>query len=694
MSSIFKKPKLSPVKGRNGYDMGYRRNFTAAPGMLLPVFHDFANPGDKYVLNSSLFIRTEALQTAALMRLKAHVEWFFVPITHLFSRWNEFFNGTNDIMSSIYVNSDNVPYGPVSTLPLYSVSNVTNFENVTSSAQQSSYLFSGKTTTNGVTTVNLTVDDFGVPRVWNLRRLWDLLGYGNLSDLSSSTSKRYTFLTHLAYHKIFHSHYNLTDWFPNNSNLYSLDRFFNSTNNGNIYYFYPVLSTLHYRPWRKDYFTNLMPQPLFNDSFASFIENSLSTLDPVSSDVNPEVALGSQISEASLNVSKITNFDLGYHSYSSLPSSEKSVLGFNNNANSSGFGKKVGRQGGVASNDVSTDTEGYFNIRSSAATSNNPDSIVTDVSVNGDLSPQLRAADIRSMFAYDKLMRVTAFAGGHYEDQTLAHFGYKMPQGISKEAYFLGAQTTDISINEVVATSTTRDSSGSVSGAGTVIGDIAGKAFGASRPFKDHAFTCPCHGIIMAIFSIEPLAEYATMNVEDQNKARTSLDFYHPEFDNVGMQPFFGDFGRFSYDPSLPGTEIEDSLSGWTYRYAQYKSTFDKVNEGFYDTSKSTWVAYKQFVMELYSKSFNGSRPSELSVFQRFFIFPQYTNDVFLVSFPSFGNKTGVQARYSYDSPSDSNWKNEFLQPEMVYSGDNFLVSADFMCYKTSIMSVHSLPQI
>ena len=79
---------MQPRLGRNGFDLSFRRCFTAPCGMLLPVAQDFANPGDKYKLNSASFIRTEAVQTAAFMRLKAHVEWFFVPVTQLYSLWN------------------------------------------------------------------------------------------------------------------------------------------------------------------------------------------------------------------------------------------------------------------------------------------------------------------------------------------------------------------------------------------------------------------------------------------------------------------------------------------------------------------------------------------------------------------------------------------------------------------------------
>lgn len=91
MANIFSKPKPQHSGGRNGFDLSFHRTFTAPCGMLLPVAKDFAYAGEKYRLNSQLMIRTQPLQTAAFMRLKAHVDWHFCPMPHLFRPWNEFF---------------------------------------------------------------------------------------------------------------------------------------------------------------------------------------------------------------------------------------------------------------------------------------------------------------------------------------------------------------------------------------------------------------------------------------------------------------------------------------------------------------------------------------------------------------------------------------------------------------------------
>lgn len=631
MSSIFKKPDLTPRKGRNGFDLSFRRMFTAPCGMLLPVATDFSNPGDKYKLNSSLFVRTEAVQTAAMMRLKAHVDWFFVPITQLYSLWNEFFNSTNDVMSSIY----DTALADLTKLPSASVfPYMWNFVD-------NAVLGSKTTVSGGKQNFKLTVDEFGVPYLFNFRRLWDMLGYGSLDSYKYAFADNMSFnlFPFLAYHKIYHSHYNLTNWFPNNPKLYNADQWY-SDKSMNPVNFVNILSTMHYRRYRTDFWTNVLPQPVFSSSYANFISSFAFNSDTRYS-VNPE---GISLSTVDRRL------------YSNL-----GISGVNSDVPS-------------ISGDLAQSQSVYLGS-----------------SFRVTESPQvpISVTDIRAMFALDKLLRVTAFAGSHYDEQVKAHFGYEMPKGLGDEAYFLGNQTTDISINEVVATSSTATKEGSsttVEGAGTVIGDIAGKGFGASNGSKDINFEAPCHGYIMAIFSIEPIPDYASRGCEVQNRYSNSFDFYHPEFDNVGMQPLFG---QFTYVDNTPNSE---QLSGWQYRYSEWKTKFDIVNEGFWNTSKDSWVGSKQSV-------FDFSQKPVLNRNFMFYVCPQYTNSIFMNPFPFYSNANPylvplTQAIEGNNDSFTSDWSNKAMSAGVVYAGDNFLVSSDFKIYKSSIMSVHSLPKM
>lgn len=617
MSSIFKKPKVRPNLGHNGFDLGRRRLFTSPCGMLLPIFWDMASPGEKYRCNSSIFVRTEAIATAAMMRLKAHVDWAFVPITQIYSLFNEFFNGTQDVMSSIFNTQEVDGVNHMNTLPYFDASKV-----VFDPMNYASFFVQGTPPSSIGIKYQPKVDNCGSPLLYNFRRMWDMLGYGSLSYANyvddNSHSKKLTLLPYLAYHKIFHSKYFMNDWFVNNPSLYNVDQFY-TTNVIADSTALNIMSTIHYRPYRTDYFTNILPSPTFSKAFANAINGNLV--------------------DRNADLRKLINPE-GFDEYANALYSE----GYNQDFPDESQGSSL------------------------------------EINQSGD-DLRLSAGDIRATFALDKLLRVTAFAGSHYEDQTLAHFGFKIPQGISKEAYDLGSQTADISINEVVSTATTDPGS---SAAGTTLGDIVGKGFGSIKGGDVVNFTAPCHGILMAIYSIEPIPEYASIVQEKKNLYREVFDFYHPELDNLGMQPM-----ATSLFQSSNGS-ISSDMFGWTYRYAELKTNFDVINESLFDTSRASWQGNKQ--MAFIDTLANGTQPTNISRFNLFYIIPQYTNSIFENPFKSFAN---LDNKDLFVTVADT-WKNPdgHCTPAFVYSGDNFINNVDIQCFKVSPMSVHSLPKI
>lgn len=617
MSSIFQKPTVRPNLGHNGFDLSRRRLFTSPCGMLLPIFWDFASPGEKYKCNSSIYVRTEAISTAAMMRLKAHVDWFFVPVTQLYSLWNEFFNGVDDNMSSIFSITTLEGNKNGNSLPYY---NIKNF--ISGPIGNSIDKFFVESPTTGLVTgtkYQPSVDETGTPYLFNARRLWDMLGFGSLSNtiLNNSQNQRpISLFPYLAYHKIFHSKFLVTDWFKNDPSLYNVDKYYSGPIDEHTAF--RIMSTIHYRPYRTDYFTNILPSPFYSTAFANFINNNLT----------------------------IQTSDL----------------------------RSAVNNEGIVGNLLSNDTNDVITSPTSAR----------GATLKQTNSNYITAGDIRATFALDKLLRVTAFAGSHYEDQTLAHFGHKMPEGISKEAYDLGSQTADISINEVVATSQTNPDV-----AGGQLGDIAGKGFAVTDGGKPVDFTAPCHGILMAIYSIEPIPEYASVVQERKNFYCERFDFYHPEFDNVGMQPFDTPL---LYNSNAP---ISDKISGWTYRYSELKSNFNVVNESLWDTSRASWQGNKQ--MPYLSGVASTGNAIEMSKFNVFYIIPQYTNSIFKYPYKSYANLSendkfilGPQD----GSSTQTSWRDPSLLSSVCYSGDNFINNVDIQCFKVSPMSVHSLPKI
>lgn len=653
MSNIFKKPAAKAKLSFNGFDLSRRRIFTSPCGMLLPIYKRFMSPGEKVKLNSRSFIRTEAIQTAAFTRLTAHVDWFFVPINQLMSLWNEFFNQTQDIESSAFYGDNLVNTKTGIELPTYNAYfALTQPFTVSGQSEHKDLQFWSRPNSDGKN-YTLENDDMGVPYMWNFRRLWDMLGYGSLSRPDSSITSSGTlnnlslpFFDFLAYHKIFYGFYNKSQWFENDVSMYNIDSCFTRTTN--LPNYPKILSTIHYRPFKVDYFTNVFPQPIFGTNFANAIGGGFLN----------ETDSSNVINQNGLNLRALINPEGKFTDGSDLISN--------------GLGTYQG--------DNSGESNPYLPF---SASSNS----VQNVGLYGEgktFLQSLSPTDIRAMFALDKLLRITAMNGSHYEDQTLAHFGYKMPKGISKEPYYIGSQHTPININEVVATSTT-----TAKGAGSVIGDIAGKGFTPPpKDCKDVSFECPCHGFIMGIFSIEPDPDYASFGMELQNRYVNNLDFFRPELDNIGMQPMFGQFNGLTIVPN------SENVFGWTYRFAELKTSFDVVNEGFHSTSLDAWTTYKQ----------SGYKYGDtISQFNMFFISPQYTNNIFLKNFPKYGpnhwlNTSGIESPgdlfWPWNFPAETDTKSSAVTAMDVYSTDNFLVCMDIKCYLSSPMSVHSLPKM
>lgn len=169
---------------------------------------------------------------------------------------------------------------------------------------------------------------------------------------------------------------------------------------------------------------------------------------------------------------------------------------------------------------------------------------------------------IRAMFAQDKLLAITRRSGKHYDAQTLAHFGVEVPQGISGEVMYLGAHHQPIYINDVIATAGT-DS--------TPLGEVGGKGYGYGRT-DNIKFEAKCHGVLMAIYSCDVDYNYNPMGVDKLLTYISSNDFFHPEYENLGMQLFH---------PYQSQTEAHEghpsNASQWVYRYWEQKLKFPRV---------------------------------------------------------------------------------------------------------------------
>lgn len=76
--------------GRSVFDLSYEKKFPADMGILYPVLHEEAVPGDHWKIGNQLVIRFMPLLAPLLHEVNVTVHYFFVPFRLLWDEWEEF----------------------------------------------------------------------------------------------------------------------------------------------------------------------------------------------------------------------------------------------------------------------------------------------------------------------------------------------------------------------------------------------------------------------------------------------------------------------------------------------------------------------------------------------------------------------------------------------------------------------------
>lgn len=229
---------------RNAFDLSHNDVFSCAPGMLLPISTTEVLPNEHYEINPQIFLRTMPLNSAAFVRMRQHIEFFFVPMRVLCRQFPQFVVGTKYPISNIdTLNSFS------GSLPSTSIRNLAWAASALSSA-------------------DIQVDGMGSDIPTQAVRLLDLLGYGvtstavfNETDLP--TSYNVSLFRLACYQKIYSDYYRNPYYESVDVDSFNLDSLYGkvlakspASNHGLIRKFL----TLRYRNWAKDYFTAVQPQ--------------------------------------------------------------------------------------------------------------------------------------------------------------------------------------------------------------------------------------------------------------------------------------------------------------------------------------------------------------------------------------------------------------------------------------------------
>lgn len=238
---------------RQPHDMSQSITLSFSTGMELPVYFDMLHLGDDIYFSANMFCRLQNPITAALADIDIHFDYFFVPLSVMFTPAPSMFYQTDDLLSDMFLKSSNANF---QRFPLISVDGslreIKNSDNGVGSNQKRIYR-------SGVTTefYNGVFDCWG-KAAYRLCDFLDLSArplFGTDDNLQFNPNITPWFLC--AYHAC-HELYYRNDDREGKSYIYNIDSYYDSSQALSSSKFF----TLNYVNRYKDYFNAVKVSPI------------------------------------------------------------------------------------------------------------------------------------------------------------------------------------------------------------------------------------------------------------------------------------------------------------------------------------------------------------------------------------------------------------------------------------------------
>lgn len=225
MASIFSKVAKKKVPSSN-FNLSFEKKLSMNFGTLVPTLCEEVLPGDRFNVNTELLIKFAPLKAPVMHRLKAKVDYFFVPEFQISEVFSRFINPK--------VNTDSNPV----VLPYLAAKHIRY-----------------QTEQSGASMVGSLADYFGLPVTQTA--LW-------------TSEKKISIRPFMAYQHIYNSFFRdqnaepLEGANPQTTSLFLVDQYLDKE--GDFTSGVPSnqlknLMTLRSRAWKKDYFTSALPTP-------------------------------------------------------------------------------------------------------------------------------------------------------------------------------------------------------------------------------------------------------------------------------------------------------------------------------------------------------------------------------------------------------------------------------------------------
>ena len=269
MANIMSLKSIRNKPSRNGFDLSFKKNFTAKAGELLPVMVKEVLPGDTFKVNLKAFTRTQPVNTAAFARIREYYDFFFVPYDLL---WNK----SNTVLTQMYDNPQHaVSIDPTKNfvlsgeMPYMTSEAIGSYVNALSTASALS---------------NYKSNYFGYDRSKASVKLLEYLGYGNYESFLTDDWNSAPLMANLnqnifgllAYQKIYSDFYRDSQWERVSPSTFNVDYLDGSLMNlDNVYSteFYQNYNffDLRYCNWQKDLFHGVLPHQQYGETAVASI---------------------------------------------------------------------------------------------------------------------------------------------------------------------------------------------------------------------------------------------------------------------------------------------------------------------------------------------------------------------------------------------------------------------------------------
>lgn len=533
---------LKARPSRNVFDRSYRINATASLGLLRPFFCKEVIAGTKMQLGFENVTRMSNLQSPAFARLHEHMDYFFVPYSQLWRPFEQFRTQQSHYMSSALSEKmeNRIPL-KVPTIPYHDL--IFNL--------QAGPNYGGSLIGTSELGHYSNIDSCGYSSMVQRYMLLHYLGYGNYMynevnklntpyDLKETANKDINLFRLAAFQKCYYDYYRNEKYEKNSLLAYNLDdvAFVNGeTGDGvDIIERLGLLTDVHYRWRKKDYFMSVTPELIPVENFIGF---------------------------EGFAYMQINLYSAGG---AATPSTYRNTYAYPSATNYEPNGT----------------TPMPANLGSTV--------MPTNTGVPED-TPDARRLDVNSlklMFAREKLLKRMYMAKNNYSSQMMALFGFAPSTLRTDQVYHIGGCSNRIIVDDTPIYGSVNDTTES----DPYIGRYAGKVAQYSNNKKCAEFTASEDGVVLGIYSTSIENDYAANGIERDNMRIVPEDYPYQEYQDLGRQALYrSEFGNFQR-PATAQDSVKDGCIGFVERYLEYKTSYDKV---FYPFIKTRGIEIENY---------------------------------------------------------------------------------------------------